>query len=355
MDMAKSVFPKAQFVELKAPPDGYESKFFTDAKLPRLSSWHPSKLKKWRTIPVEPFRGTVLGEVALRVDLRASPELLREQVSYGVRRALSLDATLRSKSVRWSVLPQKRLKASLANSLDWYWNGVRLLPYIDQDIAEGIGMCFALHRIGFGDLRQRRSEVPPTELLGEAADVQFGSWEGSYARAYVSAAKLRAAVRPDIEERLARKYRKHAPYIQPLLQICFAPERLFDFEKLAKLFVTEIAPMQVVRPYDKVAYFSPARLKTFGCHDLRCGRAKTELRRIHLALARHMRNLVRDDGAQLCCGVFWGRSIVHRAHSFRQSALRIRWFSRSPFCTPRHGHKFDTRSVQELGLACGDV
>lgn len=262
--MFRAAFPKAKAFRAKAPPNRVEAKFFVGGKLPRLRCWRSKSLQEWQVVTIEPLRATALGEIGLRVELRAEPSVLRQRVAFGVCRALEIDPTLRRKAIRWIILPQKRLQERLSRSLDWLWNGMRTLPYSNEDIAEAAGLCFALHRLGFTDSDHEDAEEMARTLLGEVVRVEFGSWEGSYARGFVSASDLRKAVRDDIAKRLLARYRKHAPFVQPLLQICSSPSRLFPFSRLVHVFGRQIIPTQVLRPEGKASFFSPARLDGFG-------------------------------------------------------------------------------------------
>ena len=105
-----------------------------------------------------------------------------------------------------------------------------------------------------------------SECFGKAIEIEFGSEDGSYSRSFASKSKLLAAVREDIYDYLEPKWKPQLEKnIVGLLQAIWAPSRLFDYDKLAKLFAYEIAPLQVIMRSEKVAiFFSPARLDSFG-------------------------------------------------------------------------------------------
>jgi hypothetical protein len=259
------MFPEAEVLHIEAPPNRYEADYFVGGSLPVAQGWRPKLLKPWLVVTKESFRSTATGEIALQIDLRAEPLLLKERVAFGVRRALQLDPTLRQKSVRWLALPQKRLHSELSRALDWLWNGIRLLPFSDEDIAQGIGLCFALKRLGYDKEDHSREQLRLVEFcLGRSLRIQSGSWEGSHADGFASAGDLLSAVRPDIGKRLLPKHRTYASQISPLLQLCSNPSRLFVFDKFARLFATQIGPTQVMRRGAQACHFSPARLDGFG-------------------------------------------------------------------------------------------
>lgn len=264
-ELMMSVFPEAKVLRIEGPRDGYEASYFVDGKLSQLSDWRRSCLKDWLLIPSEKFRMTVLGEIALEVSIRQSAPSARQSVAYAVRRALELDNTLRNKAIRWVLAPQERSKKLLGQALDWLWSGLRLLPFSDEDIADGIGLCFALHRLGFAETECMEEQLPLVEsLLGPSVFVEFSSWEGSCARSFASRRDLLAATRPDIRRRLRPRYRRYASDIRPLLQLCSNHRRLFRFKEFSKLFATQLSPIQVLMRGATVSHFSPARLNGFG-------------------------------------------------------------------------------------------
>jgi hypothetical protein len=264
-DTMQTVFPDAKIFELKAPPGGFEADYFVGGRFPIRMDWRRNALSDWLKVAEESFRTTALGEIGLRVSLRAKAQELRQRVAFGVRRVLQSNPSLRMKAVRWLLLPQRRLNSRLAHALDSLWNGVRLLPYTDEEIAEGIGLCFALHSLGFHEAEREEDQLPIIQsCLGPSLRVEFSSWEGSSARAFVSRNELLGAVRPNVQRYLRPRHRTYATQISPLLQLCSNPRRLFIFRKLARLFATQLGPTQVMRIERCASHFSPARLDGFG-------------------------------------------------------------------------------------------
>jgi hypothetical protein len=163
------------------------------------------------------------------------------------------------------LLPQKRLQRRLAQALDRLWNGLRLLPYSNDEIADAIGFCFALHRLGFHEAEREEEQLKIVErCLGPSICVEFSSWDGSGVRAFTSRDDLLKAVRPDIERYLRLRHRRYATHISPLLQLCSNPRRLFVFRSFARVFATQICPTQVMRNNRIASHFSVARLEGFG-------------------------------------------------------------------------------------------
>lgn len=260
----RQVFPDAIVMQLGSKTR-VDAKFVREGKLPILRCWQKSKLVAWEAIPKELLRSTVLGEIPLRLNLQTEPSELREQATYGVKRALELDPELRKKSVRWLIIPQNRLHSKLSQQLDLLWNGMRNLPYSNDDIAEAVGLCFALHRVGYSKASNRGKLLElAREVMGDVMPIECGSWEHNPSLGFMLPSDLLSAVRSDISAKLREDYKNHANSIEFLLHVCSGPSRLFEFEKLVQSFGRHFVPTQVMNLNNEAPIFSPARLKGFG-------------------------------------------------------------------------------------------
>lgn len=261
----KAFFPEAKVFKLKGPKDGIEKKCFNGNTLPVLKEWEQGPLKRWLKVPAEPFHKTTLGEIALRVNLRDDPKKLRESVAFGVFNALQIDPTLRKKSIRWINLPHGRIQKDLSNRLEWVWNGLRCLPYKDKEIAEAVGLCFALHRIGYSKLKDHHEQQELfSDIVGPSIRVQFDSWDGSYVDAFVCTDDLLSAIREDIETFLRPKYQRWRHDVASLMLMCSNHKRLFRFRDFVHIFGTQVVPAQLMQRDTQACHFSPARLEGFG-------------------------------------------------------------------------------------------
>lgn len=155
------VFPEAQVTEVRGPAEGFYPEYFEKEGPPELRDWSKSRLKPWLVVPVEDFRKTTRGEIALNLSLKMAPGELGAAAAYGVRRALDTDPTLRDHAVRWTA--EGGLPPPLANALAKLWNGLRCHPYANEQIAAAAGLCFQLYRAGSAgavDSLHHRTETP---------------------------------------------------------------------------------------------------------------------------------------------------------------------------------------------------
>lgn len=257
-------FPDAISHQIEAPKNRVHPEFFKRGTLPKMQGWSKSRMDPWKFFPTERLREKSKAEVGLIIDLRSDASEIRSRVAFGVARALSLDPMLRKKAVNWMLLPQGRLQAKLRGSIDLVWNGMRMLPYDNDVIANAIALCFALHKHGFRDASDEEAKAIIDSLIGNSIKIDIGDSNGSSSEGYASAASLRESIRCDLPKRLRNTYIKHASSPFALLQMCSAPERLFEFDPFISLFGTQIIPTQVMRSETGSIFFSPARIEGFG-------------------------------------------------------------------------------------------
>jgi len=182
---------------------------------------------------------------------------------------LARESGARKRAIAWSVDgdggSQKRL-FRLARALGWLWDGIRALPYSDEQIADGVGRCLALWQAGAEEGDSRSLENAARVCFGDGMEVEFGAADGAYSRAFASRADLLRAVRHDVGTYLNPQYGAQIQNnMVGLLQAIQEPSRLFEFQALADVFVRQLVPCQVVyRSTSTAAFFSPARLDRFG-------------------------------------------------------------------------------------------
>lgn len=260
-------------------PTDYDTEAIKIGGIPAHDSWASSNLEPWLKQESEKLSATATSEKwTLRITHEVTPELLHQMIHRTVVEGFVATPNARKKLVRWMIetdfpVPRSQTE-SLSRALQWLWDGLRLMPYENEDVSKGIANCVTLW---FSRLRvDSQSREPWLDAacasVGESIQVEFGANDGSYSRAYVSKQDLLGAVRQDIEFYFAEQFRRSLTgNMIGLLQVVPAADRLFNFHKLARLFAQQIAPSQVLvrfagdakRPTNPV-FFSPARLRVIG-------------------------------------------------------------------------------------------
>jgi len=251
-------------IEWQAPADGMNPELTASVGVPVLASWSQRELTAWRTTHDERLidaRTDV--SVPVRVAAEDGADVAR-RVAGQVLTAMAREPALRLQLVTWALEPPH---TTLQPALDWLWDGLRTLPYDDKDVAAAIGNCVALSiaydavRSTSGDPWARAAEA----LFGSAVEVELAGPDGSYARAYVGADDLLRCVRDDIASHLAPAFRDQiVGNAHGMLQAVQAPERLYEFDRIVRLFARQVRPMQVLMRSGEAVYFSPARVARIG-------------------------------------------------------------------------------------------
>jgi len=183
-----------------------------------------------------------------------------------VRRALERERFLRNHHVSWHIRTSTGVdfRSSLGDGFSTLWDGLRSSLYADQEVAQALGTWLALYKLDFDNQAFSTKDQLRicSELFGHSIHVEFASSDGSSSRGFVSRSGLREAIRPDLINFLSEGYKERIDDLEFLMQVVPSPQRLFDFSKLATLFVTQAAPTQLIRT--SPIFFHPARLNILG-------------------------------------------------------------------------------------------
>ena len=241
--------------------DGFDGDVIR-AEIQAAPSWDPDRITSWLSPPAERFDAAYT-TLQWRVPLRG------QELTDRVLEGMGSTPNARMQLVKFAVdAPTEREAMAVGAVLEKFWDGVRRLPYSDDDIAAGLGTVVASYLRakemgGFFD----DAGHPTVDLFGESMIIEFGAEDGSYARGFVSFAGLRDALREDLPTYVLDQWKPQiVGNVFGTLQVLRRPRLLFDFDRFARLFVREIVPSQVLtRAGEKQAiFYSPARLTRFG-------------------------------------------------------------------------------------------
>ena len=243
--------------------DGYDQRVFPSPPQ-ELDSWGEVNLKLWLETPAEIFQEAVGIRQTITMRTNAPAPLPSVQLAYGLSAAMRQDVALRRRAVHWDLqgLPNSVDRDRLELLVRELWNGMRILPYEDEDIAAACGalleMCVqpdCMSSDGSRILAAFRAWCP------DAMEVEFGGDRDSGSRGYCSATRLHEVISPIWISALPPG--RAVDSAVPALQACHLPRRMFDFQTFAKLFARELIPSQLALGR-AVIHFNPARLTAFG-------------------------------------------------------------------------------------------
>lgn len=251
------------FKHLIIRSDGYDANLL-DTYPKELPSWCEEALTPWLEGYAEIFHDAV--GFRQSIVLRDGPNvpLPDKQLVYGISTAMRLDAALRMRAVEWDLqgLPDTVNRERLEMLVGEAWNGMRRLPYTDEDIAVACGTLLKLCTLsGCRAVNAFRVCEALRIWCADAMEVEFGSKGDLGTRGYCSAAHLGQVISPLWIKALPSGVSASEPHAA--FRLCHTPNRMLDFQSFAKLFGRELIPSQLACGRSLV-HFNPARLDFFG-------------------------------------------------------------------------------------------
>ncbi|MGL6244614.1 FRG domain-containing protein [Pseudomonas sp.] len=228
-----------------------------------IKQWHGDALNEWSKAPIEHFDSTVGRRIPIPLRVGNAAPDSAYQVQLSIKNALDWQPGLRAEAVEWHFtgLPDNVDEKHFVASIRAAWNGMRNLPYTNDDIAAamsalvtlcGITDCYAFDG---GKIDQAFSS-----WISDALRVEFGNPNGVYSQAYCSNAHLLEALDAGWKTNL-----KNPQLVSIITAFCYMhdPRLMFDFKQLSRIFAREVIPSQLAmkRP---VVLFNPAEMDSFG-------------------------------------------------------------------------------------------
>lgn len=207
--------------------------------------------ERWTRLPGEDFHETAkeAPEVTITFSPNASGADIDDVARQAVNHLFDTRPDCRTKLVRWTLVAEDAtLSSDWQSRLERVWDGMRRLPYTDQQVVTALAATLA------------KSARPVSS--SSSIKLELASAQGVTSQADVEAASVLAAFRDDLAGILRHPEIAENPRLP--LQI-LSPAHLFDFEKLVDLFAKEIIPGQVLRGRSDLAvFFSPAAVTIIG-------------------------------------------------------------------------------------------
>lgn len=230
-----------------------------------LNSWGGKTLSNWFIERREQFHIVTGKAFDIKVRYMSGAPAPHLQIKNAFRSALLGNSDLRTYAVNWKIIGlEKQLDYErYLKAIQSAWNGMRNLPYHDDDIAIAMEAITQLFLIG-----NCNSPLGPimsdafSKWVSDAHEVEFGSDEvNTISRAYCSSNFLMQCL--DSRWKKTCKDQEIVSSAFKALDACSKPNYIFDFDKFVKLFAHQIIPAQLAsgRP---LILFNPARLDFFG-------------------------------------------------------------------------------------------
>lgn len=263
MDELREKGVKIEHIPYSNPLRYEESVFSAEPAL--LNCWKKEVLSDWFVEKQEQFYQVngKLKDISIRsVSGAPAPHI---QIKVAFSSALSREPNLRSYAVNWKIsgLEGQLDVERYLNAIQSAWNGMRNLPYENNDIATAMQVITQLFLIGNCDsILGRIMNDAFSKWLPDAYEIEFGNdLLDTVSRAYCSSDLLVECL--DSEWKKSCKDQEMVASAYGSLYACSKPHYMFDFEKFARLFASQIIPAQLAigRP---LVLFNPAKLDFFG-------------------------------------------------------------------------------------------
>lgn len=237
-----------------------------DAPFEELSSWSEDTLQPWLNVPVENFYEVVGVRqlITLREGLNVPSPC--NQLAYGMSMAMRSDTSLRLRAVQWDLrgLPEAVDRDRLEELVREAWNGMRRLPYTDEDIAIACSSLLELcAQPGCLSSDSRKILLAFSAWHSDVMEVEFGSKGDSGSRGYCSKESLVQSINNEWAQNCILS--ASGSRVDPVaaLKYCYLPRKMLDFSTFTKIFGRELIPSQLIRNR-KLIHFNPAKIDIFG-------------------------------------------------------------------------------------------
>lgn len=246
-----------------------------EGEIDQLASWKVDVITPWALLPDERFGHWTgrticvdIGDLALhRKEL--GPEARRrifDEVLERIEGARTDPAAWELTTTAISPEGDPIIAPELSSALERLWDGLRTLPFGNEQIASAAANCVAFWAVAdfYPTGKLGLSDDQAERVLGQHRHVGIGG-AGGYTKSYVSKKGLLGALRPDLPKFLASEFR--AQFMEDpsmIVEWAWKVDHLYDFHALADLVATEMVPYQVLFRTDDPVFFSPARIERIG-------------------------------------------------------------------------------------------
>lgn len=240
---------------------------FIDAgSLSHHPSWNDAALEAWNVVTNEVFDDTVGTFETIILKAGASSEEAAGSIRFAIKQVIAKNNKQRSKAIEWVFknLPAGIEEEQLKFMFNLAWNGMRRLPYTNEEIATCLSNIFLLlSSVKDNSPSSNQVEAAHNKLFGAGIEVGFTVQDFSDSRGFASNATLNDAMRTDLQQLLTQEYSTYPGNPNDVFRIIYNSRILFDFEKLKKLFAEQLIPTQIVLKRNPVIY-NPARVIVMG-------------------------------------------------------------------------------------------
>lgn len=255
-----------QILTLNTLPNGiYDKAFNNPVELRELPSWNEEYLIDWHKYEIENYHQTSGFFQKLSLAGKSSEVEIKNLITYGITQMLRSQCSLRKKTVQWLIedTPLEFDKNEVCRLLGLVWNGMRLLPFSNEEIGVACGNLIYLHMKKVKDLNHDDQKNVFSELFGQGLLVGFSIKEGNGSSGYVSNKNIFNAMEIKLQSLVVENKKDVVDNPYEFFRIIYNPRLMFDFNKFKTFFAEQIIPTQISQNRSYVIY-NPAKIVLFG-------------------------------------------------------------------------------------------
>lgn len=218
-------------------------------------NWQQDEIKGWENKKTETFK-EIFTPFNLIFNINSFSENIKNKkiITLKLQDLFKYDENIRNKSIRFSINSNIN-NSNLSKKFEEYsfriWNGMRKLPYSNDDIIKVISDLMLIINLNKYEYKSFNNEY---------LEIILTDGTGGYNNAFVSERSLRNSMRDDLNKVLKNNINS----IQELILAIKRARLLYKYNDLVKLFVESIILTQVMYMKEDFVIYSPFELDWIG-------------------------------------------------------------------------------------------
>lgn len=223
--------------EFEASEELYVKEFIKHEEMLLNYKWSDKDLKPWKNRTIEKYKEIYTTEkILFEIESFKNTEQNKEIVFKQVFKLLTSNKDIRKKAIKFSIVDNEK-NIELMQKFEKYsnliWNGMRKLPYENDEIAKVMSDLVQILDISISEYEKSDKNF---------LKIGFSDITGSGNIAFVNEKNLYEAMRDDLQEFIIEKTED----VRSIIYHIRSPQLLYKFEVLKKLFVESIIIAQVL-------------------------------------------------------------------------------------------------------------
>lgn len=239
---------------LKTENELYIKEFVIEERLLK-HKWEQKDLEVWENRIIEKFKDIYTTEkIVFRIDSFKNVDENKIMAYKQMINLLNADKDIRKKAINFTIKDNENnseLEKRFEKHSNLIWNGMRKLPYENDEISKVIGDLMLIINISSFEYEKSNKKF---------LKIGINDGTGGFNYAFVNEDFLYESMRSDLKKCIVEDTKD----VRTVIYHIRSPQLLYKFESLKKLFVDSIIISQVVYGGNNFIIFSPTELELLG-------------------------------------------------------------------------------------------